>query len=689
MAFKGKTGALTLSEVLALCVAGSEPGTIEVSSGKRTFHLEHADKKLTGIISGDPLLTLIEILKSKNLISQTQLETLEDNPEFDTDPGNVLTQLKIIKKNQFQLLKYYQAEILFFELLEQDEGKFELNVPEADNILKFDLAFRDWVSVVLPDIEKLKADREFFPDLDARLFWKSPEEISKGTETLTLHQLKILAEYKPGITVRDYWYQLDIPKTTIMGALTSLSEHGILTIDGPDKVKPPDSRPFLRLLLGTVVDKLAAVQDLVGETGEFTRILNGISSSLSGEQSIRVDSEPEKLHDNLDDLSSITSSIEDLLTMEDLESLEIKPEHLDQDVAKPDLAEEALATSSNISDTGEWLKADLKQPEKETGPETSAYEEGEDEILTIEDQVEAKVTYRRFVSNVTMSSNRLKFRKMNYFEMLGVPPNADKRAIHKAFVKAIRKINPKGVRLGEFDKKYLEMAVSVRDELKIAYKALTEPKLRRQYLSTQKKSREVDEKKKSEAMLFFNRGMVEFKNNKFQKAKELFLKAAKLDPNSPVYYNMLEDIDKEERSSNAMKFYQAGILAFSKKNDPDRAIKLIRKAMSLAAGQVIFYVKLAEIQAANPATRNDAVQTYEEVMELDPSNVELRHQYAGFLYSLGMKQEAANSYQDILKWDPDNSPARKKLIGLRKEGVKPKKSTEKADSPEESEDIDF
>ena len=114
--------------------------------------------------------------------------------------------------------------------------------------------------------------------------------------------------------------------------------------------------------------------------------------------------------------------------------------------------------------------------------------------------------------------------------MLNVPPNADRKQVHSSFVKSIRKINPSGVDLKERDKEHIEKAVFVRDKLKEAYQTLMDPKARKAYVLTMKEARETDERKKSEAMILFNRGMIEFKNNNFVKARELFQKAIEFDP---------------------------------------------------------------------------------------------------------------------------------------------------------------
>jgi tetratricopeptide (TPR) repeat protein len=287
-----------------------------------------------------------------------------------------------------------------------------------------------------------------------------------------------------------------------------------------------------------------------------------------------------------------------------------------------------------------------------------------------------------------MAFNRMNMKKMTFFEMLGIPPNADRKTIHKSFVRSIRKINPKGIRLQEKDKDYLRKAIFVRDKLKEGYSTLMDAALRRKYMFTLRESREIDEKKKAEALILFNRGMSEFKGGNFQKARETFQRAILLDPKSPVYYNMMESIEKEETTLNSAKFFHAGVIAFSQKNDFERAVKLIKKAISLTPGQVSYHQKLAEILGTRAEMRSDAAQNYELASELDPGNAELRMSYAMFVKSTGNKQEAANKFQEVLKWNPDHIAAKKELMALRKDGIVPKKQTVK-ETKETDEEVEI
>ncbi|MBN1550709.1 tetratricopeptide repeat protein [bacterium] len=703
MAFTGETGALSLSELLSLCLAKEDPGVCILSCDNTQYFLGFSENKLTGISRKPESTSLIDILTDRKLIPEDKLKTLTESPDFSSNLEEVIQELDIVSAEQIQTAKHHRAESTFFKLLDRSEGNFSFHPFDKESICFFDMQIRDCISQIVPDIDFLRDFGQAFPDFDMRLLWISPAEFEAVVANLTLNEIKLLAQYKPGITIRNYLYALPINRQNLMESLLNLNRLNILTTKLAVNIKPPDSRPFLRSLLSNVVGRLESIQDLIGADGEVFGLIKKISEQLSldvsDEDEMIESAEPE----NLDDLLSITSSIDDILSSGELEGLDIRDHSVELDSENDEVELEAPANDEEeAAEEVEVKKIPESPPEKtpvvgseapvakketKTPPPKSSIpteQELDDEPLTLEEQIEAKVAYRQFISNVTMAYNRLRLKKLNYFEILGVPPNADKKAIHKAFIKSIRKINPKNVNLKDRDKEYLEKAVAVRDKLKLAYKTLTEPKLRRRYLGSLRQVRESEDKKKSEALVLFNRGMAEFKNGNYDKAREIFKKAVSLDPNSPVYYNMLESIEKEERSSNATKFYQAGILAFTKKNDPQRAIQLIKKAIKMAPGQVSSYIKLAEIQGSNADTRKDAIQSFQMALELDPGNHELRLKYAAYLKSIGLKQEAANAYQETLKWNPDMITARKEILALQKEGIKPQKTQKKEEPQDES-----
>lgn len=682
MAFEGNNEALALHSVLTLIRSKKHTGMITFHTDKGSYHLAIHDGKVSGIASSNPSVSLIRILNVRGIISSEQMQKIQTELLPFSDEISAVRSMSSVNEEQIQLAIYHQAEGLFFDFLECQDGRYELFPDLRQNFLMFDIAFRDWIDEMIPDVSGMKVIHKDIPDFDGKIIWVSPEEIRNLPEQLSLDELKVLAGYRPGITFRAFWYILTEPRNRILNALKRLQDVGIFTVTPPVKPKLPDSRPFLRALLATAIARLEDAFQALGTQGELVSVLRSIAEHLEKAPSTIPSPPVASASESLDDLSSITSSIEDILSIDNLDDLEIS--------AKPATPSEPEPASTSQRPSGPPVHSKPVAKPAESADDSMQMDSSDGDAITLEDIVAAKVRYKKFISNVTMGYNRLRMKNITYFDMLNVPPNADRKAIHTAFVKLIRRINPSGVDLKERDKEYLDKAVWIRDRLKEAYQTLMDPKTRKQYVLSMKEVREIDERKKSEAMILFNRGMLEFKNNNFVKARELFQQAIEFDPKSPVYYEMIADIDKEELAISANKFFQAGTLAFTQKNDYDRAIKLIKKAISMLPRQIPFHLKLAEIQATRSELRKDAIQNYEIVIDMDPSNSELHLALANFYKNSDMKQEASNKFQDVLKWNPDNLTAKKELLALRKEGILPQKRTDQEkDKQQEQADEDL
>ena len=94
--------------------------------------------------------------------------------------------------------------------------------------------------------------------------------------------------------------------------------------------------------------------------------------------------------------------------------------------------------------------------------------------------------------------------RQSLFEVFGLTPNANKKAIHKAFVKTINLINPKGIAFQSFDIEILQKAIFLRDQCKKAYIILMDDQKKRAYIDTMRKGRQEKEANKIKAMKLFN-----------------------------------------------------------------------------------------------------------------------------------------------------------------------------------------
>ncbi len=696
MAFEGNTGALTIAELLHMATADSKPRHLIIQAHKTTYQISGQAGMLTAINSTPQVSSIFNIFIQRKLAPAAKLKELSATAKTLKDVEDSLLSLEIINAEQLEQARFHQAETIFFNLLSEEEGSFELQEKPPANLLTLDDYFSKAVRELISDVKFLKEFRAIYPDFDLRIYWIGPVEMLEETmKKLDLWDIKALSLYAPQTTVRKFWQHWDDSPTPLMRSLLNLGRLEIFSIIQPQTQTLFNTRPFLRLIVSELVDKIFTIQKLIGKDGDLLTILQNFKQTLDQMpmQPVMSKSSSSDLSEGMDDLSTITSTIESFLELGDLKELGIQDDH-EMDLSDQKLMEQPLRSlreSSIESPLPKDVRPSLDQSPKpksiptpthkippKPAPPKKEEEDIEDERLeTLEEKVEAKVRYRKFVSNVTMAHNRMNLKSLNYFDILEVSANADRKAIHKAFVKAIHKINPKGIHIEDYDKGILDKAVQVRETLKKAYTTLMDPKLRRQYLGSLRETREDIDRKKSLAMGLFNKGMAEMKAGNYDNARKIFRQAIEYDPNSPVYYSILEDISKEERLNNATKFFQSGLIAFKQKNDAGRAIQLIKKAISLSPGQAAFHIKLAEIQASQAETRLDAIKNYEMAIDIDPGNNELKMTLANYLKSVGMKQEAANRYQEILKWNPDHARVKTELLALAKEGIKPQKAEEK------------
>ena len=705
MAFTGTPGNLTVNELLGIIHSSTEKKVLKLTADKEVYFLLSSKKCLTGVARVGRKAELATVLMARGLLSSDSEESLTSSRVDHQLSDTLLKEMDNLSDDIISAARLHLAESIFFDFLSLDKGLYEWSLDEPENVIDVDPLFSEWIAKLFPDIALIRKFRSVFPDFDQRLYWLTPSDGVSIAGNLQLDEIRLLSRYQPSITIRKYFEHAREFFASATNMLMSLQERNILTTDPPGKQKLPNSKPFLRAMLAAVVDKLLNVQKLIGKDGEILAVLKLIENNLSVLNSMSP--EMQIPPDNFTDLSNLSSSLDGLLDLNGIEELNLQEEINTADIQRQKSSEPANTPPRRKSPkpTGKpAVKAGVKRQPMKTDQSLNGFEEVEamiknrgelkhnpkreaeaDRIIegsinaqregaSMEEKVEAKVRYRRFMSNVTMAFNRFVFTNQSLFELFGVVPNADKKTIHKAFVKAIDTINPKGILFKTLDKPVVEKAIFMRDLYKYAYMILMDDARKAEYLDGLRSGRKEIEENREQAMRLFNQGMDRVRKGRYDEARAIFKQASKLDPNSPVFYSVLEDIDKEEREGNAVKFFQAGILAVKQKNDYDRAIKLIRKAISLRPLDPTYHLKLAEVQMLSGKYKSDAVDSYLRALDLDPGNQDLRLTIANLMRNLGRKQEAANLYQEILKWNPENALIKKNLIELQKEGIKPDKS---------------
>ncbi len=302
----------------------------------------------------------------------------------------------------------------------------------------------------------------------------------------------------------------------------------------------------------------------------------------------------------------------------------------------------------------------------------------EDDFL--EEKVARELRYKKYCSNIKMAYNRIKRRRLNYFEILDIPIKAPMKKVRQKYLMLKKRYDPRGV-LKPNDRSEHEQASFVLKKIEEAYQALIDPDTRREYMRNIKSKTQETSKKKEQALQLFHQGMKLHHDKKFKQAREKFKEAIALDPNNPVFYNMLASMGDEEKETQAYYYYRTGLEA-KRRGNLDEAVLRIKKAIWYNP-QVIYYLELAEILSSDREKIPEAIRFYQEVLKRDPGSVKT-HLALGNLYlRTGSKQEAADHFNDVLKWTEGNhGEAESALNALKKEGVLPrKKKDQKDDQP--------
>lgn len=706
MAFTGKPGTLSAEELLGIIHTSSDSKTLKIISGDLVYHLHSENRRLVGTAREGQKGELARVLKSRGLLSSEAADLLTAEMRKPDLKNTVLDEAEGITDNQLQSARFHLAETIFFDFLALEKGLFEWREDVPEDMLRIDSSFSEWVASSFQNAALMSQFRDRFPDFDQRVFWVTPVNSLDLIPDISLEEIRLLSRYYPSITIRDFFKLGSDILPTLTENLILLEQKKLFTLQSPGQTKQPSSKPFTRALLTMLIDKLFEAQRLLGPNGELLEVLKTINHNLE-HMPFAVAEPPVMPVEEIDGLTHLTGSLDGLLDLNGIEELNLQeemestmispeivvnPEPVKQSVrsqsqppkrnVKAGVKRQPLKTESFENDASAFdelvkSKGELKPDTKREAEADRIIQESQKidlNTMSMEERVEAKVSHRRFTSNVTMIYNRFFITSQTLFELLGITPSSDKKAAHKAFVKTIELINPKGIKFQTLDKPIIEKAIILRDLLKHAYTTIMDDDKKQNYLDSLRKGRLDITENRERAMMLFNQGMDKVRKGRFDEARAIFMQASKLDPNSPVFYAVMEDIDKEEREGSAVKFFQAGILAFKQKNNYERAIQLIRKAISLRPLDPTYHLKLAEIQMLSGVYKADAIETYQRALELDPGNQSLRLTIANLMIGLGRKQEAANAFQEMLRWNPDNNTIKKNLAELAKEGIKPEKS---------------
>ncbi|MEE1668820.1 tetratricopeptide repeat protein [Streptomyces sp. NPDC003631] len=127
-------------------------------------------------------------------------------------------------------------------------------------------------------------------------------------------------------------------------------------------------------------------------------------------------------------------------------------------------------------------------------------------------------------------------------------------------------------------------------------------------------------------------GLLQVQYQDFDGAKATFERVLKLDPhNKLAWYNMGVVAEREGRRADALKAYDSALKADSsftsalfnkalllKKSDPDRALELLQRAVSVNPKASTAYFQIGETMAIKGLDKK-AQDAYQHAVDLDPS----------------------------------------------------------------------
>jgi curved DNA-binding protein CbpA len=210
----------------------------------------------------------------------------------------------------------------------------------------------------------------------------------------------------------------------------------------------------------------------------------------------------------------------------------------------------------------------------------------------------------------------------NYYEILGITPDADEHSIKKAYhilVKEYHPDSPAGKKTPGSSEKFIL--------IKEAYETLIEKKARESYDKYVLKkptalSKENEGTYKKLASGHYEKGRDLYKSRKYRTASMAFHTATNLDPDNPLYYSWL------------------GISLSHIPGKLHEAKTLCEKAVKLSPNNADYYVNLA-IVYKDAGIKSMADKYFREALNIDPDN-QRAHSW------LGEKEEAPSFFKKIL-----------------------------------------
>ena len=241
----------------------------------------------------------------------------------------------------------------------------------------------------------------------------------------------------------------------------------------------------------------------------------------------------------------------------------------------------------------------------------------------------------------------------NYYQILGVSPEAPEKEIKRAYHTKARQIHPDKATSPEERAKFEEQFALISK----AYNVLKEGDKRVEYDRQQKILQEKPPEITNPQPLS-------------SKKRESITPSASPISKGGLSQAKQQSINISERAKIAQKAFNKGMQLFQS-GDYAKAIEFFEAAISNDDSDPNYFVRIALALIRSHKSLTKALDYMRTAIEMDPYNIEYKHHLAEIYESAGALSSARQVYQEILKWDTTNEKAMRKLTLM---GFQDKKS---------------
>jgi curved DNA-binding protein CbpA len=232
-----------------------------------------------------------------------------------------------------------------------------------------------------------------------------------------------------------------------------------------------------------------------------------------------------------------------------------------------------------------------------------------------------------FESVINLFYEKLKNKGMNYYELLGIPPNSTHRDIESAYKKYAEEFSPAKVR------------------------AVADPEL----------------KKKAQFLV-----------EKGKRAFEILIDFEKRGQYEKMGYRDIdpESLKEEDPTEKAREIYRKAKTLFTVGNFPV-AVKALEEAIKYDETRADYYLLLGRSQAKLPEMKHKAEESLRKATEMESWNAEPYAELGLLFYSERLYKRAEGYFRKALDLEPSHAVAKKKLEEIVGPEVKPMEKVQK------------